>query len=243
MFGATQLASFGPGPFGSGYPGGAPWFGPASFSEPRGKEGPGCAAGAGGFGFPGTSGGGLGAGPGGFLMKATAVAALLLDGPADAAGVVARIAAASGGAVAPPAERAELMLALMAGRGVVSLDNGEATLTELGRNLLALRGVNADTARAMLAQAAKFSDVVKIHRELKATGQLARTIAQTGTAAQKQTLNEARAAILTAITEAKRTLHESLATGGGEQPEPGDTAELSAAELAQLRSILAKLTR
>ena len=121
---------------------------------------------------------------------------------------------------------------------------GEATLTELDRNLLAWRGINADTARALLAQAEKFGDVFKIRKELKATADLARTITWTGTDEQKKTLKKARASILAAITEAKRSLHESLAADAHDHaPTDQSTAALSAAELQELRTILAKLTQ
>ena len=190
--------------------------------------------GPGGFGGPGS---------GGPFKKAAVVGALLLDGPADAAEVVKRVSKASHGAINPPKERAELLLALMAGKGVVTLDNGEATLTELGRNLLAWRGINAATARAMLGQAEKFADVVKIRRELKATAGLARTITWTGTDEQTTALKKARTSILAAITEAKRSLHESLAADVHDHAAPDQSAAaLSDAELQELRTILAKLT-
>ncbi len=242
MFGAGKFGGFGPGGFG---PGG----GPGGFGGPGGPGGPGGFGGFGGpggpgFGGPGFGGGWGGPGPGGPFKKAAVVAALLLDGPADAAEVVKRISKASHGAIKPPKERAELLLSVMAGKGVVTLDNGVATLTELGRNLLAWRGINADTARAMLAQAEKFADVVKIRRELKATAELARTITWTGTDEQKQTLKGAKASILAAIKEAKRSLHESLAADAPDHAATDQSpAALSDAELRELRSILAKLTQ
>ena len=218
MFGAGKFGGFGPGGFGG--PGFGGWGGPGI-------------GGAGGPDRPGF---------GGPFKKAAVVGGLLLDGPADAAEVVKRLAKASHGVVKPPKERVELLLAVMAGKGVVTLDNGEATLTELGRNLLAWRGINADTARALLAQAEKFGDVFKIRKELKATADLARTITWTGTDEQKKTLKKARASILAAITEAKRSLHESLAADAhdhsGTEHSP---ALLSDDELRELRTILAKL--
>ena len=241
MFGAGKFGGFGPGGFGG--PGFGGWGGPGIGGEWGG-----------GFGAPG-AGGDWGAGPGfgaaggpdrpgfgGPFKKAAVVGGLLLDGPADAAEVVKRLSKASHGVVKPPKERVELLLAVMAGKGVVTLDNGEATLTELGRNLLAWRGINADTARALLAQAEKFGDVFKIRKELKATADLARTITWTGTDEQKKTLKKARASILAAITEAKRSLHESLAADAddhsGNEHSP---AVLSDDELRELRTILAKL--
>ena len=190
------------------------------------------------------SGGPAGPGFGGRFKKAAMAGALLLDGPADAAELVKRVSKASHGAITPPKQRAELLLTVMAGKGVVTLDDGEATLTELGRNLLAWRGINADGARAMLGQAEKFADVVKIRRELKATAGLARTIARDGTVDQRQTLKKARVSILAAITEAKRSLHESLAADAHARAETSEpTAAFSAADLQELRTILAKLTQ
>ena len=197
-----------------------------------------------GFGGPKSSDGWADRpGSGGPFKKAAVVAGLLLEGPADAAEMVKRLSEYSHGAVQPPKDRVGLLLAVMAGKGVVTIDNGEATLTELGRNLLAWRGINADTARALLAQAEKFGDVFKIRRELKATADLARTITWTGTDEQKKALKTARASILTAITEAKRSLHESLAAGAHEHSATEHSAAmLSDAELRELRNILAKLT-
>lgn len=200
--------------------------------------------GGGGFGAPGFDGpGGFGRpGFGGKFKKAAVVAGLLLDGPADAAEVVKRLSKASHGAVKPPKERVELLLAVMAGKGVVTLDEGEATLTELGRNLLVWRGINADTARALLAEAEKFGDVFKIRRELKATAELARRITWTGTDEQKKTLKKARASILAAIKDAQRSLHHALAADGHDH-EAEDQATLTDDELRALRSLLAKLAQ
>ena len=232
MFGAGKFGGFGPG--GMGGPGYSQGWGGGGFGGPGWGGGP-------GFGGPGGPGG---PGFGGPFKKAAVVGAMLLDGPADAAELVKRVSESTHGAIKPSRERAELLLAVMAGKGVVTLDNGEATLTELGRNLLAWRGVNADTARAMLGQAEKFADVVKIRRELKATAGLARTITWNGTDEQKKTLKKARASILAAITEAKRSLHESLAADAHDHaPTDQSTAALSAAELQELRTILAKLTQ
>ena len=115
-------------------------------------------------------------------------------------------------------------------------------LAQVVFELIELR--ETDTARAMLGQAEKFADVVKIRRELKATAELARTITWTGTAEQKRTLKEARASILAAVKEAKRSLHESLAAEPADHDGAHDSAEsLSAAELKELRTILAKLTQ
>jgi hypothetical protein len=234
MFGAGKLEGFGPGGFGGpgmggdwggggfGQPGSGGWRGGPGFGGPGGLDRP-------GFGGP--------------FKKAAVVGGLLLDGPADAAEVVKRLSKASHGVVKPPKDKVELLLGVMAGKGVVTIDNGEARLTELGRNLLAWRGINADTARALLAQAEKFGDVFKIRRELKATADLARTITWTGTDEQKKALKKARASILAAITEAKRSLHESLAADAHEHSATEQSpAALSETELRELRTILAKLT-
>ena len=234
MFGAGKFGGFGPGGFGG--PGISREWGAGGF------DAPGAGGGWGGPGFGGADGPDR-PGFGGPFKKAAVVGGLLLDGPADANEVVKRLSKASGGAVKPPKERVELLLAVMAGRGVVTLDDGQAALTELGRNLLAWRGINADTARALLAQAEKFGDVFKIRKELKATADLARTITWTGTDEQKTTLKKARASILAAITEAKRSLHESLAADAHEHSaNEHSPAALSDDELRELRTILAKLT-
>jgi hypothetical protein len=197
---------------------GGPGFGGPGFGGP-GFGGPGFGGwgakgwGHGGFGGPGFKGG---FGPGGHggphrLKRAAFVtAALLLDGPADAAQVVQRVSDATEGAFTPPQDVAELAIGLLAGRGVVTVDNGVATLTELGQNLLAWRGVSSETAHAFLGRAAKFGDVFKIRRELFELAGLARTITWTGTDEQKQQLAEARTKVLEALTEAKKTLHRVL---------------------------------
>jgi hypothetical protein len=200
---------------------GGPGFGGPGFGGPGGPGfggfgGPGFGGwggkgwGHGGFGGPGF---GPGFGPGGrpFLKRAAFVtAALLLDGPADAAQVVQRVSDATEGAFTPPQDLAELAIGLLAGRGVVTVDNGVATLTELGQNLLAWRGVSSETAHAFLGRAAKFGDVFKIRRTFFEIAGLARTIAWTGTDEQKQQLAEIRTQVLEALTEAKKALHRIL---------------------------------
>lgn len=194
--------------FGGGFLGG-PGFG-----------GPG--AGGPGFGGPGFGGPGGHGGPGfgpfgkqgrrhGLKRAAFVTAALLLDGPADAAQIVERVTEATHGAFTPPQDLAELAIGLLAGRGVVTVDNGVATLTELGRNLLSWRGVSSETAHAFLGRAAKFGDVFKIRRELFELAGLARTITWTGTDEQKAQLAEARTKVLEALRDAKKTLHRVLA--------------------------------
>lgn len=186
----------GPGFGGPGF--GGSWGGPAS-----GHGGPG-GPGFGGFGKHGRHG----------LKRAAFVtAALLLDGPADAAQVVQRVSEATGGVFTPPQDVAELAIGILAGRGAVTVDNGVATLTELGRNILAWRGVSSETAHAFLVRAAKFGDAFKIRKELAEFAGLARTITWTGTDEQKQRLAEARTTVLEALTEAKKALHRALAEG------------------------------
>ena len=169
-----------------------------------------------GFGGPGSGGpgfGGPGWGHGGkHLLKRAAfvTAALLLDGPADAAQIVQRVTEATEGAFTPPQDVAELAIGVLAGRGMVSVDNGVATLTELGRNVLAWRGISSETAHAFLGRAAKFGDVFKIRRELFELAGLARTITWTGTDEQKQQLAETRTKVLAALTDAKKALHRAL---------------------------------
>lgn len=146
------------------------------------------------------------------MRRATVVAALLLEGPATAAELVERVSAATEGALVPPVEHAELTLGFMAGRGLVTISDGTASLTELGRNILAWRGVNADTAHAILGKFAQLGDVIQIRKALLETATLGRTITTTGTAEQKAALASAKAAILTAVVEAKKSLYAALAT-------------------------------
>ncbi len=145
-------------------------------------------------------------------LAAAATAALLLDGPADAAEVTRRITEATDGAFTPPEGAAEIGIGLLAGRGLATVEDGEATLTELGENLLAWRGINTDTAHAFLAQASKFAGFLKLRKEFFELGGLARTIVWSGTDEQKEKLEEARTKILAAVTEAKKSLYAALAT-------------------------------
>ncbi len=192
-------------------------FGGPGFGGP-GFGGPGF---GGGWAEKGWGQGGFGGGPGfkggfghagrPFLKRAAFVtAALLLDGPADAAQIVQRVSDATEGAFAPPQDVAELAIGLLAGRGMVKVDDGVATLTELGQNVLAWRGVSSETAHAFLGRAAKFGDVFKIRRELFELAGLARTITWTGTDEQKQQLAETRTKVLEALTDAKKALHRVL---------------------------------
>ncbi len=169
-----------------------------------------------GLGSPGFGGAGFGHGfgPGsGMPLKRAAIgtAAMLLDGPADASQVVQRVSDKTDGALTPPQEMAELAIGVLAGRGIVTVDDGVATLTELGENLLAWRGISSETARAFLARAAQFSDGFKIRKELFHIAGLARTIVWTGTDEQKQKLADASAKVLEAVTAAQKSLHAALA--------------------------------
>lgn len=198
---------------GFGGPGfGGPGFGGPGFGGP-GFGGPGF--GGPGFGGPGAGGPGFGGPVGkkgrhGLKRAAFVTAALLLDGPADAAQVVQRVSDATGGAFTPPQDVAELAIGILAGRGVVTVDDGVATLTELGRNLLAWRGISSETAHAFLGRAAKFGDALKIRKEFFEIAGLARTIAWTGTDEQKQQLAETRTKVLEALTDARKALHRVL---------------------------------
>jgi hypothetical protein len=202
-FGGPGFGGFGsggPGGFGGGWGG----FGGGGWDEHGGGHG--------GPGGPGL-GGGFGPGRRHRLKRAAFVtAALLLDGPADAPQIVQRVVDATDGAFTPPQGVAELAIGLLAGRGVVTVDNGVATLTELGQNLLAWRGISSETAHAFLGQAAKFGDVFKIRRELFEVAGLARTITWTGTDEQKQQLAETRTKVLEALRDAKKALHRVLAS-------------------------------
>lgn len=200
-----------------GFFGGAGWNGPG-FGGP-GFGGPGFGGpGWGGPGFGGHGWGGPG-GPGGrgfggrHKRVIVGTAALLLDGPANAQQIVQRVSDATDGAFAPPQEIVELAIGKLAGRGFVTVDDGVATLSELGRNVLQWKGISSESIHARLAQAGKFGDVAKIRWGLFELAGLARTIHWSGSDAQKEKLAEARAKVLTAITEAKQSLHGALAEG------------------------------
>ncbi|MDT5085543.1 MAG: hypothetical protein QOE48_4799 [Mycobacterium sp.] len=201
----------GPGFGGPGFGGpgwGGPGFGGPGFGGP-GFGGPGFGGhGWGGPGFGGHGGHGFG---GRRKRVVVGTAALLLDGPADAAQIVQRVSDASDGALTPPQEVVEFAIGLLAGRGFVTVSDGVATLTELGTNVLQWKGISSETIHAKLARAAKFGDLIKIRWGLVELAGLARTIAWSGTDAQKAELAEARTKVLTAITEAKRSLHSALA--------------------------------
>lgn len=199
--------------FGGGFAGpgrGGPGFGAPGWGGP-GWGGPGF--GGPGWGGPGQGGdGGPGRGFGGRHKRVVVgTAALLLDGPANAEQIVQRVSEATGGAFAPPQGLVELAFGKLAGRGLVTVSDGVATLTELGTNVLQWKGISSETIHARLAHAGKFGDVVKIRWGLFELAGLARTIHWSGTDAQKEKLAEARATVLSAITEAKQSLHAALA--------------------------------
>jgi hypothetical protein len=213
--------------FGGGFSGGPGWGGPGSggpgFGGPGwGEQGWG-GPGGGGPGWGGPGGGGPGWGGPGFgghggrgfggrrKRAVIGTAALLLDGPANAEQIVQRLSDATDGALTPPQGVAEVAIGLLAGRGFVTVDDGVATLTELGTNVLAWKGISKETAHAFFGLAAKHGDFIKIRRGLFELAGLARTIVWSGTDAQKEKLAEARTKVLTAITEAKQSLHRALA--------------------------------
>ena len=198
------------GGFPSGFGFGEAGFGPFG----AGFNGPGFGGGFGGpgFGWPGFGGPWFGPGFGGRgKLAAAATAALLLDGPADAAEIASRVSEATEGAITPPEGVAEVGIGLLAGRGLATVEDGVATLTEFGQNILAWRGINSETAHAFLAQASKFAGVLKLRKEFLEFGGLARTIMWSGTDEQKVKLEEARTKILAAVTEAKQSLYAALA--------------------------------
>lgn len=180
--------------FGGGFSGGPGWGGP----------------GFGGHGWGGPDFGRHGFG-GPRKRVVVGTAALLLDGPANAAQIVQRVSEATDGALTLPEPVVELAIGHLAGRGFATVSDGVATLTEQGTNVLAWKGITSAAARARLAQVAKFGDVIKIRWGLVELAGLARTIVWSGTDAQKEKLAEARTKVLAAITEAKQSLHGALA--------------------------------
>jgi hypothetical protein len=200
--------------FHGGFGNGGTGFGP--FGAGFGGSGFGGGFGGPGFGWPGFGGGfgGHGFGGHGFgraKVAAAATAALLLDGPADAAEISRRVTEATDGAFTPPDGAAEFGIGLLAGRGLATVEDGVATLTEFGESILAWRGINSETAHAFLSRASKFAGVVQLRKELLEVGGLARTIVWSGTEEQKEKLEEAKTKILTAVTEAKQSLYRALA--------------------------------
>ena len=193
----------------------AGWGGPGGGGQGWGGPGGGWGGpGGGGQGWGGAGGGwgGPGGGWGGRRKRVViGTAALLLDGPASATQIVQHVSEATDGALTPPEGVVELAIGHLAGRGFVTVDDGVATLTELGRNVLSWKGISSETIHARLSRAAKFGDFIKIRRGMFELAGLARTIHWSGTDAQKEKLVEARTKVLTAITEAKQSLHAALA--------------------------------
>lgn len=167
---------------------------------------------SGGFGFDGPGFGGVGLGHGKRLKRAVmGTAAMLLDGPADAAQIGQRVSEATGGAFTPPREVTELAIEILAARGLVTVDGGIATLTELGNNILAWRGVTSHGAHAMMRAVGRFADVIKIRTGLQEAAGMARRIMWSGTDEQKAKLAEVRSNLAAAIAEANKALHGVLA--------------------------------
>jgi hypothetical protein len=219
-FGGPGVGGPGPGFGGPGVDGPGPGHGVGGPVPDHGVGGPGP-----GFGGPGVGGpgpgfggppdhgfGGPGFGPGLVERAAFDTAAMLLDGPADAAQIVQRISEATDGAVTFPQESAEQCMGLLAARGVVTVDDGVATLTELGKNQLTWRGISSsETARALLAREAQFIDDFRVREEFFELAGLGMKITWAGTDAQKAKLAEAKAKVLAALTEATQSLHSALA--------------------------------
>jgi hypothetical protein len=216
-FGGHDWGGPGFGGHGWGGPGfgGHGWGGPGFGGPGFGGPGWGGGHGWGGHGWGGHGKGKHGWGGHGFARGRKRVvigtAALLLDGPANAEQIVQRVSEATGGALTPPQEIVEFAIARLAFRGFVTVNDGVATLTERGTSVLAWKGISSEGIRALLAQAAKFADVMKIRWGLFELAGLARTILWSGTDAQKAKLAEARTKVLTAINEAKQSLHSALA--------------------------------
>jgi hypothetical protein len=174
-----------------------------------------------GFGGPGACGpgfgGGFGGGHGHHVFKgrikraAMATAALLQEGPATAEQLSQRVSEITDGAFTPPVDKVQFVLTLLSGRGVVTVEDGVATLTEFGEQLLTWRGVTSETVEAFLGQAAKFGDVIKLRKDLFELAGLARTIKFTGNDTQKADLATAVATLQAAVAEAKKALYRTLA--------------------------------
>jgi hypothetical protein len=138
-------------------------------------------------------------------------ATLLLDGPADAAHIVQRVSELTDGVATPPQDGAEFAIGALASVGFATVDDGVATLTELGRNVLASQGVSSHNAPAMLAKVGQAVGFITTVQSLMEVAGLARTIDWTGTDEQKRKLADAKSVIVAAIAEAKRSLHDTLA--------------------------------
>ena len=163
---------------------------------------PGFGVGAPGFGGPGFGG----PGPAMVPLPVIVTATLLLDGPADAAHIVQRVSEMTDGAATPPRDGAEFAIGALASVGFVTVDDGVATLTELGRNVLASQGVSSQSAPALLTKVGQAVSFIATCQEFMEVARLARQIDWTGTEEQKQKLEDARTVIVAAIGEAKRSL-------------------------------------
>ncbi|MGL5443348.1 MAG: hypothetical protein ACRDDJ_12860 [[Mycobacterium] stephanolepidis] len=168
-----------------------------------------------GFGGPGFGGPGFGpGGPGGFgfRIKRAVTASLLLDGPASAAQIVQRVSDATEGEITLPEPVVERVLERLAHRGVVKTDDGVATLTDFGRKVLAKRGITSQTAQALRTKLfPKLVNVLKLRSGLAEIAGLARVIALTGTAEQKEQLAEASATLLATVNDVKQSLQRAVA--------------------------------
>ncbi|CPW47537.1 Hypothetical protein ERS075547_05991 [Mycobacteroides abscessus] len=168
-----------------------------------------------GFGGPGFGGPGLGpGGPAGFglRIKRAVTGSLLLDGPASAAQIVQRVSDATEGEILLPEPVVERVLERLAHKGVVTTEDGVATLTDFGRKVLAKRGITSQTAQALRAKVfPKLVNVLKLRSGLAEIAGLARVIAVTGTDEQKEKLAEASATLLATVNDVKRSLQSAVA--------------------------------
>ncbi|AKP56545.1 Uncharacterised protein [Mycobacteroides abscessus subsp. abscessus] len=168
-----------------------------------------------GFGGPGFGGPGLGpGGPAGFglRIKRAVTASLLLDGPASAAQIVQRVSDATEDEILLPEPVVERVLERLAHKGVVTTEDGVATLTDFGRKVLAKRGITSQTAQALRAKVfPKLVNVLKLRSGLAEIAGLARVIAITGTDEQKEKLAEAGATLLATVNDVKRSLQSAVA--------------------------------
>lgn len=183
-----------------GRPGFGPGVPPFAFGGPHfGAGSPAC---------------GVGGGPGGGLLPPPAIigtAAMLLAGPADAEQIVHRVSEATDGVLQPPRDTVELALGLLAGRGVVTVSDGVATLTELGQGLLTFQGISSETARVFLVRIAPFAEAMDFQRELFEFAELATGILRAGTDGQKRQVADAKSGIRSAVKDGRQKLHHVLA--------------------------------
>ncbi|SHT81600.1 Uncharacterised protein [Mycobacteroides abscessus subsp. abscessus] len=106
----------------------------------------------------------------------------------------------------------ERVLERLAHKGVVTTEDGVATLTDFGRKVLAKRGITSQTAQALRAKVfPKLVNVLKLRSGLAEIAGLARVIAITGTDEQKEKLAEAGATLLATVNDVKRSLQSAVA--------------------------------